>query len=75
MNPTETRWIALDWGTSTLRAWAMSARHTVLDKASSTQGMATVAAKNGDFESALLKLITPWLPNGRTTQVIACGMV
>ncbi|MDP5361675.1 MAG: 2-dehydro-3-deoxygalactonokinase, partial [Paracoccaceae bacterium] len=32
-------WIAVDWGTSNMRAWAMSASGDVLAEASSDQGM------------------------------------
>ena len=45
----------------------------VLARASSDQGMGDLQ-RNG-FESALLGLIGPWLAPGRTTPVVACGMV
>ena len=64
-------WIAVDWGTSNMRAWAMSASGTVLAEACSDQGMGKLA-RDG-FEPALLALIGDWI-NGPTT-VIACGMV
>ena len=64
-------WIALDWGTSNLRAWAMSADATVLAQAQSDQGMGRLAPS--DFEPALLSLIGDWLSG--QTPVIACGMV
>ena len=65
-------WIAVDWGTSNLRAWAMDSANTVLAEASSEDGMGTLA-RDG-FEPALLRLITPWLSGG-PVPVIACGMV
>ncbi len=65
-------WIAVDWGTSNLRAWAMSANGTVLAKASSAKGMGGLS--KAEFEPALLELISPWLGTG-TTDVLACGMV
>ncbi len=65
-------WIAVDWGTSNLRAWAMDSANTVLGEASSEDGMGTLA-RDG-FEPALLRLITPWLSGG-PVPVIACGMV
>nr|WP_290122959.1 2-dehydro-3-deoxygalactonokinase [Pacificibacter marinus] len=69
-----TDWIAVDWGTSSLRAWAMGADDTVLAKAQSAKGMGTVTP--AAFESTLLELITPWLENVRLpVQIIACGMV
>lgn len=64
-------WIAVDWGTSNLRAWAMG-RDQVLAEGQSDDGMGKLAP--AEFEAALLRLIGPWLGAGRTT-VIACGMV
>ena len=64
-------WIAVDWGTSNMRAWAMSASGTVLAEAASDQGMGKIS-RDG-FEKALLDVIGGWLTG--PTQVIACGMV
>jgi 2-dehydro-3-deoxygalactonokinase len=64
-------WIAVDWGTSNLRAWAMG-RDQILDEARSDDGMGHLART--DFEAALLRLIGPWLGDG-PMQVVACGMV
>jgi 2-dehydro-3-deoxygalactonokinase len=64
-------WIAVDWGTSNLRVWAMGPEG-VLDHASSDEGMGKLS-RDG-FEPALLRLIAPWLSQG-VTPVIACGMV
>ena len=64
-------WIAVDWGTSNMRAWAMSASGTVLAEASSDQGMGKL--DQSGFEPALLAVIKDWI-DGPTT-VIACGMV
>ena len=52
-------WIAVDWGTSALRAWAMSASGTVLAEARSDKGMGSLA--KSDFEGALLALVGDWL--------------
>ncbi len=65
-------WIAVDWGTSHLRAWAMQGTQAVAH-AQSGDGMGTLA-RDG-FEPALLALIGPWLAADRTTTVVACGMV
>ena len=64
-------WIAVDWGTSNLRVWAMG-RDAILAEASSEDGMGTLSRV--DFEPALLRLIGPWLGAG-VTPVIACGMI
>ena len=63
-------WIAVDWGTSNLRVWAMGP-DGILAHASSADGMGQLA-RDG-FEPALLRLIGPWLAN--SPPVIACGMV
>lgn len=64
-------WIAVDWGTSNLRAWAMGPDGP-LAEAASAEGMGSLAPDA--FEPALLRLIAPWLA-GRPVPVIACGMV
>jgi 2-dehydro-3-deoxygalactonokinase len=65
-------WIAVDWGTSNLRAYAMGTGGC-LAEASSEDGMGHLA--RGAFEGALLRLVDPWLAANRATPVIACGMV
>lgn len=64
-------WIAVDWGTSTLRAWAMRG-DVVAAEARSDKGMNSL--EKSAFEAALLELVDPWLGGGQTP-VIACGMV
>jgi 2-dehydro-3-deoxygalactonokinase len=66
-------WIAVDWGTSNLRAWAIGPDGAIVHEASSPQGMAKLTRE--EFEPALLALIGNWLPAGRKTLVVACGMV
>jgi 2-dehydro-3-deoxygalactonokinase len=65
-------WIAVDWGTSNLRAWAMSGTGEILAEATSDDGMGKLA--RADFEPALLRLIGPWLAAGMVP-IVACGMV
>ncbi len=65
-------WIAVDWGTSNLRVWAMDAQGQVLAQNGSDHGMSGLAADQ--FEVTLLSHIAPWLKEGQTP-VIACGMV
>jgi len=64
-------WIAVDWGTSQLRVWAM-AGDRVLAAASSEDGMGRLSPEG--FQPALLRLIEPWLGTA-PMPVIACGMV
>ena len=64
-------WIAVDWGTSNLRAWAMGPTGP-LAQAVSDDGMGKL--QPDQFESALIRLIEPWLTAAKTS-VLACGMV
>jgi 2-dehydro-3-deoxygalactonokinase len=65
-------WIAVDWGTTHLRAFAMGAAGMQAE-AASDDGMGRLA--RDQFEAALISLIEPWLAPGRRTPVVACGMV
>lgn len=69
--PIKADWIAVDWGTSNMRAWAMSESGTVLAEATSDQGMGKL--DRDGYEPALLAVVGDWI-DGRTT-VVACGMV
>lgn len=66
-------WIAVDWGTSRLRVWAMSDTGEVLAEAGSNDGMSRL--DRAGFEPALLALVEPWLDSAGVMQVIASGMV
>ncbi len=69
-NATKADWIAVDWGTTNLRAYAMQDA-TVLAQAASDDGMGKLAPEG--FEPALLSLTKDWdLAN---LQIVACGMV
>jgi 2-dehydro-3-deoxygalactonokinase len=65
-------WIAVDWGTSHLRAYAMRGTDC-LDRAQSSDGMGTLAP--AAFEGAFLSLVGGWLLDNGPLPVIACGMV
>lgn len=67
-------WIAVDWGTSRLRAWAMRGDGPVAEavaEAASDKGMGVL--DRGGFEPALVELVEGWLGAGRTG-VVVCGM-
>ena len=69
-------WIAVDWGTTHLRAFAMgnpAKASGIMAEAVSDDGMGRLARQ--DFEPALLRLIGGWLNPDHVTPVIACGMV
>ncbi|MEM9438295.1 MAG: 2-dehydro-3-deoxygalactonokinase [Pseudomonadota bacterium] len=65
-------WIAVDWGTSRLRAWAMTASGAELWSGASDKGMGVLKPEH--FEGALLDVVAPMLGTG-PLDVIACGMV
>jgi 2-dehydro-3-deoxygalactonokinase len=66
-----TGWIAVDWGTTRLRAWRMEGATPVAD-AASDDGMGGL--EPAGFEPALMRLVSPWLGD-RPVDVVACGMV
>ena len=66
------RWIAIDWGTSNLRAWLMDGT-TAEAQAASGDGMGSLTPDA--FEPALLKLAKPWLAEHGRLDAVACGMV
>lgn len=61
-------WIAVDWGTSHLRAWLVADDGTVVDRRQSGAGMGTL--DRAGYEPALQALVGDVLP----VPVIACGM-
>ena len=73
MTDRATEWIAVDWGTTHLRAWVFGPGGTRIASLSSADGMGRLSPDR--FESALLSLIDSHLPEDRRTPIIACGMV
>ncbi|MFY0597830.1 MAG: 2-dehydro-3-deoxygalactonokinase [Cognatishimia sp.] len=67
------QWIALDWGTTNLSAYAIDENGKVLERVHSDKGMSSLAPE--EFEPVLLDIIEPWISADRVTPVIACGMV
>ncbi len=66
-----TDWIAVDWGSSNLRAWAF-AGDAITNEGFSSAGAITLDPDG--FETALLDVIEAWLVDGQRTDVIICGM-
>ncbi|MEM6729606.1 MAG: 2-dehydro-3-deoxygalactonokinase [Pseudomonadota bacterium] len=69
---TKADWIAVDWGTTRLRAWAMTASGSEIWAGASDKGMGVLAPEH--FEGALLDVVAPHLGAG-PVDIIACGMV
>ncbi len=67
------QWVALDWGTTNLNAYAIGERGQILDRVHNAQGMSRLEPR--EFEPALLHAIGPWLDEDRIMPVLACGMV
>ncbi len=65
-------WIAVDWGTSNLRAWVVDEAGNVFSSAKSDRGSARL--QPSEFEPALLDLTNAWLDQSRVTEVIVSGM-
>jgi 2-dehydro-3-deoxygalactonokinase len=65
-------WIAVDWGTTNVRAWAMTDAGDVLGALNSTDGMCKLS--RDEFEPALAKLLAPWMTDA-PVDVLACGML
>ena len=65
--------IAIDWGSSSFRAYLMSAEGEVLDEVASSDGIGSVAA--GAYPATLKRLIGQWLEAHPSLPVIASGMV
>jgi len=66
------KWIAVDWGTSTFRAYLVQ-NNEVSDTIETKDGMKFV--KSHLFEQTLLTLIDRWLDNDKITEILASGMV
>jgi 2-dehydro-3-deoxygalactonokinase len=65
--------IAVDWGSSSFRAYLISAGAEVLDETTSGDGIASVAA--GAYPATFQRLIGRWLDANPAAPVIASGMV
>ncbi|WP_417249632.1 2-dehydro-3-deoxygalactonokinase [Celeribacter sp.] len=66
-------WIAVDWGTSSLRVWAMSEAGEALAEIRSDQGMGRL--ERNEFEPTLMTLIADWLDTRATPiRIVVCGM-
>ena len=66
-------WVAVDWGTSNLRAWGMSDKGVVLASAASDKGMGKLSPQ--EFPAALGDVMAQFsLPAGHRIDVVVCGM-
>lgn len=64
--------IAVDWGTSSFRAWRTDAEGRVLERRRAARGILTVPA--GGWDEAVAELLGDWLA-ASDAPVLMCGMV
>lgn len=70
---TEAEWIAVDWGTSNLRAWGIDRDGYVLFSRASDDGMGRLA--RDDYPGVLRRLLgDAFEPGGGDIEVLICGM-
>lgn len=67
------KWVAIDWGTTNLRAFAINADGDVIAERGSDDGMGRLEPHQ--FEEALIKVVEPWLSNQSVMPIYTCGMV
>ena len=65
--------VAIDWGSSSFRAYLMSANGEVLDEVASGDGIGGVAA--GAYAATLRRLVSRWLDSYPSLPIVASGMV
>jgi 2-dehydro-3-deoxygalactonokinase len=65
------RWIALDWGTSNVRAWLIEDGR-VVERRRSSDGMGRLAPE--DYEARFLGLCGDFLRDGAPVTALVCGM-
>ena len=66
-------WVAVDWGTSNLRAWGIGPDGAVTFEKASPKGMGKLARE--EFPAALAELLEDVAPaRGSALDVLICGM-
>ena len=65
--------IAVDWGTTNRRAWALGRQGKVLAERSDGEGL--LGVKPGDFARSFATFAAPWLSANHSLPVLMCGMV
>jgi 2-dehydro-3-deoxygalactonokinase len=65
--------IAVDWGTTNRRAWALGRDGTVLAEKSDGEGL--LGVKPGEFARSFAAFAAAWLGGSRPLPVLMCGMV
>ena len=66
------KWIAVDWGTSSFRAYLIK-NNIVSERIETKDGMKFI--NNNSFEKTFISLVENWLDDYQTIEVLASGMV
>ncbi|KAA0082648.1 2-dehydro-3-deoxygalactonokinase [Mycolicibacterium sp. P9-64] len=74
------RLIAVDWGTTSLRAWLMSDGGEIVSTRRRAKGLLSIAdrpaaERGAEYERIFIELCKDWLGEYPTVPAIACGMV
>ncbi|MES1937738.1 2-dehydro-3-deoxygalactonokinase [Salinisphaera hydrothermalis] len=67
------RLIALDWGTSSLRAWLLGEEGEVIDARAAKRGIMQV--EDGDFAGVYREIVGDWIAVHGELPALACGMI
>jgi 2-dehydro-3-deoxygalactonokinase len=65
--------IAIDWGTSSLRAWRMDAAEKILERR--RDGLGILKVENGNFSAAFGKVVGDWVKGAPGAPVLMAGMI
>ena len=65
----QTQWVAVDWGTSNVRAWGIAADQSQTFSAQADKGMGRISRT--DYPAVLTELIGGRFPDG---EIVVCGM-
>ncbi|MFO1350123.1 MAG: 2-dehydro-3-deoxygalactonokinase [Gammaproteobacteria bacterium] len=71
--PTTAALIALDWGTTRLRAYLLGMDGTILEARAEPQGI--MQGASGDFDGVFSAIVKPWLTRHGRLPAIAAGMI
>jgi 2-dehydro-3-deoxygalactonokinase len=71
----DARLLAVDWGSTRLRAYLLGDDGAVLDTRASEAGASTLGAGAGGFEAELQAVASDWLRDHPGLPSVACGMV
>ena len=75
MTSPDARLLAIDWGSSSLRAYLLGAGGAILDERRSDDGATTLGGDPARFEQALQKVLSDWPNLDPALPAVACGMV